>query len=337
MGRAIRSKDSPASSRRIGKHVKVETKPVASLLPKKWRVSSSAMSRKGKEVLCVKTPFDRVGCRTEEASVAYQQNFSIRLPKGNFQYYNTHMIDKSVIEREMHVEKSDRNHVMDMKNLVMMGLVFVEVGRRWVDKGPNKDQSGEGDGDREDVSDDEDEESGEVDPVPILDSEVQVIESAAIESLEERDYEQSENLDSVNTPPAKEVNTPPAEDKNNEVVDSIIEEVVKDLMKHGYGHCDSIEGREANTPPVERVGKVNVESTQNETKLFPTYTMVQQINGAISKIGGDVGAGMHTVHKDMSTLLKKASELGKKAETSKKMMKEFIDRLDRWWKNAIGL
>ncbi|KAK9169619.1 hypothetical protein Syun_001759 [Stephania yunnanensis] len=66
---------------------------------------------------------------------------------------------------------------------------------------------------------------------------------------------------------------PPTEDKNNEEVDSIIEEVVKDMMKQGYGHCDSIEGREANTLPVERVEKVNVESTRNETKLFPIYTM----------------------------------------------------------------
>ncbi|KAK9100480.1 hypothetical protein Scep_023910 [Stephania cephalantha] len=174
----------------------------------------------------------------------------------------------------------------------------------WVEKGPNKDEGGEGDVGREDGSDDEDEESGEVNPVPILDN------------------------------------------------DSEVREVVKDLMKQGYGHCDSIEGRETVTLPVERVERVNVESTQNETKLFPTCTVgafssqqlsnllrsfldelkatvenmldrienflisldgrVQQINGAIFKTGVDVGAVMQMVHNNMSTLLKKAAELRKK-------------------------
>ncbi|KAK9162667.1 hypothetical protein Syun_003569 [Stephania yunnanensis] len=41
-----------------------------------------------------------------------------------------------------------------------------------------------------------------------------------------------------------------------------------------------------------------------------------------------IGAGMQTVHNDMSTLMKKAAELSKKVEISRKMTKEFIDRLD---------
>ncbi|KAK9105352.1 hypothetical protein Scep_022196 [Stephania cephalantha] len=182
-------------------------------------------------------------------------------------------IDKSVIERDVHVKRSDQNHVMERKKLVMMGWVFDEVSCRWFEKAPNNDEGGEGNGGREDGSNDEDEESSEVDPVLILDndSEVRVIESA-----EEREYEQRKNFDSVNTPPV--------EVKSNEGVDFVIEEFIKDQMKQGYGHCDSIEGREAVTPPA--------------------------------------------VHMDMSTLLKKAAELGKKVETLRKMTKELIDRLD---------
>ncbi|KAK9158068.1 hypothetical protein Scep_004642 [Stephania cephalantha] len=232
----------PASSRRMGKHLKVETKPAVSLPPGLIRLRQ-CLGKKRKFSVSIFTPFDRMGCGTE-AGVAYQQNLSI--------------------------------------------------SRRLVEKGPNKDKGGEGDG---------------------------------VEKMR----------------------------------------VMIRMRSRGYGHCDSIEGREAVTSPVERVKRVNVEYTQNETKLFPTCTMgaflsqqssdllrsfldelkatvdrldriknflisldgrVQHINGAISKIGGDVGAGMQTIHKDMSTLLKKAVELRKKVEASRKIMKEFIDRLD---------
>ncbi|KAK9100064.1 hypothetical protein Scep_023494 [Stephania cephalantha] len=64
-------------------------------------------------------------------------------------------------------------------------------GCQKVEKGPDKDQGGEGDGDKEEGSDNEDEKSGVVDPVPILNnpSEVRVTES-----VEEMEYEQSENF-----------------------------------------------------------------------------------------------------------------------------------------------
>ncbi|KAK9158573.1 hypothetical protein Scep_005147 [Stephania cephalantha] len=122
-----------------GKCIKVELKQVESLLLKKQRASSLTMSRKRKEVLAVETPFDRMGCRMEKAVVAYQQNL-------------IKSMDKFV------VESGHRNHVMDWKNLVMIGLVFYEVSRRWFEKGPNKDQGGEGDGDKEEGSEDENEE-----------------------------------------------------------------------------------------------------------------------------------------------------------------------------------
>ncbi|KAK9098472.1 hypothetical protein Syun_025517 [Stephania yunnanensis] len=168
----------------------------------------------------------------------------------------------------------------------MMGLAFDKVSRRWVEKGPNKDEDGEGDGGREDGSDDEDEESGKVNFVPILDNDSEV---------------------------------------------------------RGYGHCDSIEGREAVTLTVERVEIVNVESTQNETKLFPTCTIgafssqqfsnllrsfLDELKATVENRLDHIGAVMQMVHKNMSTLLKKAAELRKKTKTSRKMMKEFIDRLD---------
>ncbi|KAK9157480.1 hypothetical protein Scep_004054 [Stephania cephalantha] len=198
---------------------------------------------------------------------------------------------------------------------------------KWVEKRPNKDEGGEGDEGREDGSDDEDEESGEVDLVPILDNDNEVW---VIESVEDKEYKQRDNFDSVNTPPAEE--------KNNEGVDFVIEEVVKHMMKQGYGHCDSIEGHEAVIRQQQSSDllrsfldelKAKVENRLDRIGnfLISLDGRVQHINCAISKTGGDVGAGMQTVHKDMSTLLKKATELGKKVETSRKMMKEFIDRL----------
>ncbi|KAK9169635.1 hypothetical protein Syun_001775 [Stephania yunnanensis] len=136
MGRALRSSESSASLRRIGKHLKAEMKSAASPPPKKERVNSSlAVSRKGKEVL----------------------------------------------------------HV--------------------------------------------------------------------IESTKDREYKQRDNFDSVNIPPA--------EDKNNEGVDFVIEEVVKHMMKLGYRHCDSIEGHEAVTPPVERFDRVNVEILKMKLNCSP--------------------------------------------------------------------
>ncbi|KAK9098048.1 hypothetical protein Syun_025093 [Stephania yunnanensis] len=241
-------------------------------------------------------------------------------------------IDKSVIDKDVHVERSDQNHVMDRKNLVMTGLVFDEVSRMWVEKGPDKDQGGEGDGDKEKGSDNVDEKSGVVDPVPILNngSEVRVTES-----VKEMEYEQIENF-----------NTHFDEGNANQRGDLEGDEEQATKMKSKPLSLSSIEGHGAVTSPVKRVEKFNVESAQNETKLFRTFIiglsstsqqpsnllrslfdelktkvenmldrienflisldgMVQKIIGAIFKIGRDVGAGMRTVHKDMRTLLKK--------------------------------
>ncbi|KAK9158572.1 hypothetical protein Scep_005146 [Stephania cephalantha] len=111
-------------------------------------------------------------------------------------------IDKSVIEREVHVERSDQNHVMEKKNLVMMGLVFHEVSRRWVEKGLIR---------------------------------IRVVREIGIENM--------------------------------------------GVMKRKRSWVRL-------TPFLSSIMRVRV----------------QQINGAISKTGGDVGAGIQMVRKDMSTL-----------------------------------
>ncbi|KAK9168644.1 hypothetical protein Syun_000784 [Stephania yunnanensis] len=152
-----------------GKRTKFELKQVEFLLLKKERASSLTMSRKRKEVLAVKTPFDRMGCKMEKVVIVYQHNFLIK------------SMDKFVVEREMHVKSSHRNHVMDRKNLVMIWLVFYEVTHRWVEKGPDKDQGGERDGDNEKGSEEEDEESGDVEPIPILNNDTEVNDEFAKE------------------------------------------------------------------------------------------------------------------------------------------------------------
>ncbi|KAK9094126.1 hypothetical protein Scep_025595 [Stephania cephalantha] len=133
-------------------------------------------------------------------------------------------------------------------------------------------------------------------------------------------------------------------DKSNEGVDSVIEEVVKDMIKLGYRHYSSIESREAVTPPVERVEKVNVESAQNETKLFPTFTMrassSQQpsdllrlfldelkttVENRLDRIENFLISLDGEYNKSMVEFLKLVEIL---VETSRQMTKEFIDRLD---------
>ncbi|KAK9169636.1 hypothetical protein Syun_001776 [Stephania yunnanensis] len=209
------------------------------------------MLRKRKEVLAVETLFDRMGCKTEEAGVTNQQNFSIRLvpfpcridfayfettefnlrylfgrlkwdhllsinlplylrlvqmfyanlytpkpedplffkyeilghrvnvnpetirslfklPKGNFKYYNTHTVAQ--------FDGFDR-----------------EAALRQICKDLNFDRRG---------SDNEDKDSGEVDPIPILDNDSEVdVKSVEEKGLshsgdgEERDVEQGEDLE----------------------------------------------------------------------------------------------------------------------------------------------
>ncbi|KAK9144888.1 hypothetical protein Sjap_004791 [Stephania japonica] len=265
MARAIRSKGSADSLRKIGKCIEVETKPATSPSPKKQRVSSSTTSRKGKDVVVVKTPFDQMGCKTKMAvrdnvrsirldmhvdvgrptdltilahfvhilvsrsltprkrshslifhydlflmwcvlkgkkiDLAYviyhhiksaQSHQKVPIPYGMHLTMFFKQIDKSVIQRKVHEERSDRNNVLDMKNLVMMGLVFYEITCRWVEKVPGKAQGGEGDGDKQGGNDDEDDKLSQVDHVPIL---VNGMEVHVIESAEEREYEQNQNFD----------------------------------------------------------------------------------------------------------------------------------------------
>ncbi|KAK9169620.1 hypothetical protein Syun_001760 [Stephania yunnanensis] len=203
--------------------------------PKKQRVSSSALSRKGKEVLTVETSFDWIGCRMEEVVVAYQQNFSIR------------SIDKSIVEKKVHVERNDQNHVMDRKNVVIMELVFDVFSRRWVEKRPNKDQGGEGDGDKEEGSDDEDDES-------------------------------------------------------------------TDLF-HSFFN-------ELKTTVVNRLDHI-------ENFLVSLDSKLRKINYAFNKAGGDVSVGMRMMQKDVDCLLKRATEVTKKAKSSMHVTDEFVDGMDQ--------
>ncbi|KAK9158069.1 hypothetical protein Scep_004643 [Stephania cephalantha] len=227
------------------------------------------MSRKGKEVLAVETPFDRKGRKMEEAGVAYQQNFSIRC----------------------------------------------------VEKGPDKDQGGEGDGDREEEgygdrkegSDDEDEESSEIDPVRILDN-----------------YNEVEKEVTKNMEDDFLVSTPPLGDKGRDQ-----------------------EGNDIPvTPPVKGSDQSKVEHAQNEPTILPTFTMgslssqqpsdlfrsffdelkatvenrldriedflvsldggLRKMNDAFNKVVGDVSVGMWIMHKDMDCLLKRATDVGRR-------------------------
>ncbi|KAK9161045.1 hypothetical protein Syun_007386 [Stephania yunnanensis] len=53
-----------------------------------------------------------------------------------------------------------------------------------------------------------------------------------------------------------------------------------------------------------------------------------KINDAFTKGGGDVSAGLQTVHKEMDSLLKRASEVAQKMKSSRWITKEFVDRID---------
>ncbi|KAK9083506.1 hypothetical protein Scep_029977 [Stephania cephalantha] len=278
MARNARSKVSAAANtphstnNKKGNRIKVEAKP-------------------GNEVLAVDNPVDLMGCRTEESLAAYRTNFVVRLPKGSFEYYNTHSIAqfdwfdreaalrqmckdplfnviktpkttelivlarlihilvswsltprkgshssilhfdiflmwcvlngkkidlayviyhhmksaqayqkgplpydthltlffksmaKSVVDNKFHVEKSDQNHILDMSNLIMIGLVFDEVTRRWVEKVLER-----GEGVVGDVTYEEDDELSGGEPVRIL-----VVDSEAegdhVESTKHGGYE----------------------------------------------------------------------------------------------------------------------------------------------------
>ncbi|KAK9082939.1 hypothetical protein Scep_029410 [Stephania cephalantha] len=52
------------------------------------------------------------------------------------------------------------------------------------------------------------------------------------------------------------------------------------------------------------------------------------MNETFSRTGGDVSAGLETLYKDMDSLMKKANENARKAESSRKITKKFIERLD---------
>ncbi|KAK9169537.1 hypothetical protein Syun_001677 [Stephania yunnanensis] len=120
---------------------------------------------------------------------------------------------KSNMDNNLHVEKSDRNHILDRINLIMMGLIFDEVTRWWVEKVSNKDLVGKGGGNNQGGSDDKDE-------------------------------------------------------------------------------------------------------------------LVGQVNDVTAKIGRNVTSGLQSVNKGMNNLLKKANEVGNMAKISRRLMKEFINRLD---------
>ncbi|KAK9087141.1 hypothetical protein Syun_029535 [Stephania yunnanensis] len=54
----------------------------------------------------------------------------------------------------------------------------------------------------------------------------------------------------------------------------------------------------------------------------------RQMSEAIFRTGGDVNAGLETLHKDMYSLMKRANEVAEKVESSSKITKEFIERLN---------
>ncbi|KAK9100670.1 hypothetical protein Scep_024100 [Stephania cephalantha] len=53
-----------------------------------------------------------------------------------------------------------------------------------------------------------------------------------------------------------------------------------------------------------------------------------RMSEAFSRTGGDVGAGLETLHKDMDNLMKRANEVARKAESSRKITKEFVEIFD---------
>ncbi|KAK9157794.1 hypothetical protein Scep_004368 [Stephania cephalantha] len=93
--------------------------------------------------------------------------------------YNMHLtlffksMAKSNMDNELHVEKSYRNHILDRSNLIMMGLIFDEVTRRWVKKVSDKDFVGKRVGNNQGESGDEDDVWDWCEPVPILDNDIE--------------------------------------------------------------------------------------------------------------------------------------------------------------------
>ncbi|KAK9157486.1 hypothetical protein Scep_004060 [Stephania cephalantha] len=118
-------------------------------------------SRKGKEIVVVDNPIDLMGFRTNEVVLALQK------------YPFNKSMAKSIVDNELHVEQIDRNHVLDKSNLIMMGLVFDEITRRWAQKVPNKDLVGEGGGNNQGKSDEDDDMWGGGEPIPILDNDIE--------------------------------------------------------------------------------------------------------------------------------------------------------------------
>ncbi|KAK9083505.1 hypothetical protein Scep_029976 [Stephania cephalantha] len=111
---------------------------------------------------------------------------------------------KSIVDNELHVEQSDRNHVLDKCNLIMMGLVFDEVTRRWAKKVPDKDMVGEGGGNNKGDSDDEDDLWGGGEPILILDndneSEIESVKKEGFEQCQDADLGRDSNADGGNEP-----------------------------------------------------------------------------------------------------------------------------------------
>ncbi|KAK9083542.1 hypothetical protein Scep_030013 [Stephania cephalantha] len=57
-------------------------------------------------------------------------------------------------------------------------------------------------------------------------------------------------------------------------------------------------------------------------------TLLRRMNETYFRTGGDVNADLDTLHKDMYSLMKRANEVAKKVESSRKITKKFIERLD---------
>ncbi|KAK9104942.1 hypothetical protein Scep_021786 [Stephania cephalantha] len=211
---------------------------------------------------------------------------------------------------------------MDRKNSVMMGLVFDEVSRRWVEKGPDKDHNNKGDGDREDGSDDEDEESDEVYPIPIINNDSKV----NVESTEETGLEHSEDGEERGV----------EQGENSELEKEVTNNMEDDILFSTAPLEDGERDQEGNdipvTPPVmdSDQSKATVEYRLDHIKdlLVSLDGRLQKMNDVFNKAGGDVSVGMQTMHKDMDCLLKRATDVEKKTKSSRHVTKEFVDRME---------
>ncbi|KAK9100482.1 hypothetical protein Scep_023912 [Stephania cephalantha] len=227
-----------------------------------------------------------------------------------------------------------------------------------VEKGLNKDQGGEGDGDIEEGSDDEDEESGEVDPIPILDNDSEF----DVESTEKRGFEHSGDGEERCV----------EHGENPEVEKKITKNMEDEFLVSTLPLGDEGRDQEGNNiplkPPVKGSVQSKVEHAQNEPDVLPSFTMgasssqqpsdlfhlffdelkatmenhldriedflvsldgkLQKMNDAFNKAAGDVCIGMQTIHKDMDCLPKRATDVEKKMMSSRHVMKEFVDRMD---------